>query len=372
MSKCLRGRSKGRGGMKEDVKVETKELGARRQQIKTRELLPTRESYKDSLSRMDWFLLESYRRGKYGTGLGNGDIYLLNKYSRRIKRLSGHKGLITSLLVLKRGNGGGFKYREGKLASGSYDKCIKIWDLRRERLEVTLHLHNDWVISLCSLPGDRVASSSMDQTVLIWKQDTYEQISLIPFLDIGHPISLIFANISNMLVDVSTKESCKLYSCNLNTYLPVREYTPQTTYPTRQSRSLRKLLCLQPLGWIVLKKDKGLICFQLNDPAASLLAPDTVYSNEEISLLHAIDNETGRICIGTGRGSIVIWDIFESGRGFVKRMKIFDGQIEYAASIGNTLLLGSNKVLRLIDWRLEICYARTSLPYPLSELIIIN
>ncbi len=58
------------------------------------------------------------------------------------------------------------------LASGSYDKTIRIWDLSTGRTSRTLTGHTDDVWSLSFSPdAKRLASASQDQTVRVWNAD---------------------------------------------------------------------------------------------------------------------------------------------------------------------------------------------------------
>ena len=56
----------------------------------------------------------------------------------------------------------------GRLASGSSDKTIKVWELATGACVATLEGHEDTVFSLAVLEGGRLASGSFDQTVNVW------------------------------------------------------------------------------------------------------------------------------------------------------------------------------------------------------------
>jgi WD40 repeat protein len=62
-----------------------------------------------------------------------------------------------------------------KLASGSLDKSIKIWDLKTGQMLKTLHVDRSWGIHSLALLHDKfVASISFDNTVDIWNLDSGE------------------------------------------------------------------------------------------------------------------------------------------------------------------------------------------------------
>ena len=75
-----------------------------------------------------------------------------------LQTLQGHTGYVWSICVMD-GN---------RLASGSYDNTIKIWDTSTGGCLQTLQGHTGSVFSVCVMDGNRLASGSNDRTVKIW------------------------------------------------------------------------------------------------------------------------------------------------------------------------------------------------------------
>ena len=49
---------------------------------------------------------------------------------------------------------------DGRLASGSYDNTIRLWDVKTGAETARLEGHSDSVDALCALPDGRLASGS--------------------------------------------------------------------------------------------------------------------------------------------------------------------------------------------------------------------
>ena len=76
---------------------------------------------------------------------------------------SGHTSDVYSVVILS----------ENRLASCSFDKSIKIWNLSRLTCEQTLTGHTSVVYSLVVLSENRLASASADHSIKIWDLSTF-------------------------------------------------------------------------------------------------------------------------------------------------------------------------------------------------------
>jgi WD40 repeat protein len=83
-----------------------------------------------------------------------------NGWSACLQTLEGHSNGVTSVA---------FSHDSARLASASYDKTVKIWDVSNGACLHTLEGHSDWVNSVAfSHDSARLASASDDSTVKIW------------------------------------------------------------------------------------------------------------------------------------------------------------------------------------------------------------
>jgi WD40 repeat protein/predicted Ser/Thr protein kinase len=98
---------------------------------------------------------------KLASGSSDKTIKIWNVNTGRLRyTLAGHTEEVASIAYSPDGR---------KLASGSYDNTIKVWNSRTGRLLYTLTGHEDWVNFVAFNPnGNILASASNDKTIKLW------------------------------------------------------------------------------------------------------------------------------------------------------------------------------------------------------------
>ncbi len=66
---------------------------------------------------------------------------------------------------------------DGRLASGSDDKTIRLWDAKTGQELTRLEGHANWVGALAVLPDGRLASGSYDNTIGLWDVKTGQELA---------------------------------------------------------------------------------------------------------------------------------------------------------------------------------------------------
>jgi WD40 repeat protein len=85
-------------------------------------------------------------------------------WSPALQTLEGHSDFVRSVVFSPDGT---------KLASGSADGTVRVWDMATGQVEHTLEGHSDWVWSVAFAPdGSKLASGSDDRTVRVWDMTT--------------------------------------------------------------------------------------------------------------------------------------------------------------------------------------------------------
>jgi WD40 repeat protein len=95
--------------------------------------------------------------------------------------LKGHRGEICALSMLP----------DGRLASGSRDNTIKLWNIHRGLCEATLEGHSELVMGFFHLPDGRLGSYGNDGTIRAWNvEDGTHEVIRIGMGKIGSAIVL--------------------------------------------------------------------------------------------------------------------------------------------------------------------------------------
>ena len=99
-----------------------------------------------------------------------------------------------------------------RLASGSIDKTVRLWDLANKDKWITLQKHTGWVNVLAFSPnGKMLASGSTDKTVQLWDTATGESLMTLT----GHPsgiTALAFAPDANTLASGSADGTIRFWN----------------------------------------------------------------------------------------------------------------------------------------------------------------
>ena len=136
-----------------------------------------------------------------------------------INTFSGHTDWICSICFSPDGR---------KMASGSWDKSIKIWNVSTGSLISTLTGHTEMVNSISFSPdGNYLASGSGDSTVILWDINYNYPKKVIK----GHKDgvnSVCFSPDGSMIASGSKDSTIKLW--NVNTYAEIKRFTGHSNY----------------------------------------------------------------------------------------------------------------------------------------------
>jgi len=106
--------------------------------------------------------------GRLASGSDDETVRLWNlKTGAELARLEGRGGGVRALAVLP----------DGRLASGSDDKTVRLWDLKTGTEVGRLEGHGSRVHALAVLPDGRLASGSYDMTVRLWDPKTGAELA---------------------------------------------------------------------------------------------------------------------------------------------------------------------------------------------------
>ena len=154
---------------------------------------------------------------RLASGSNDNSIKIWNLNSGEcIKTLNGHTSVVRSLQLLA----------NNRLASGSDDKSIKIWNLDSGECLKTLSGHTNYIYSLHLLAKNRLASGSNDNLIKIWNLDSGECIKTLT----GHTSAVWSLQLcaNNRLASGSNDNSIKIW--NLDSGECLKTLTGHTSY----------------------------------------------------------------------------------------------------------------------------------------------
>ena len=124
------------------------------------------------------------------------------KSGKEIRTLEGHSSRVSSVAFSPDGS---------RIASGSYDHTIKIWDAKSGKEIRTLEGHSSRISSVAFSPdGSRIASGSDDQTVRIWDAKVGKEIRTLG----GHSsgvFSVAFSPDGNRIASGSDDQTVRIW-----------------------------------------------------------------------------------------------------------------------------------------------------------------
>ena len=108
-----------------------------------------------------------------------------------------------------------------KLASGSKDKTVRLWDTNTNEELAILQKHTGWINALAfSADGKQLASGCTDKTVNLWDTDTGELIATFTE-HLNGIVALSFSPDGSMLASGSTDGTIKFWNTETKDLLPI-------------------------------------------------------------------------------------------------------------------------------------------------------
>ncbi len=135
-------------------------------------------------------------------GFDNGDINIYNYNDKTVfSTLKGHQEMVRDLLQIS----------DNLLASSSFDKNVRIWDLTTNSCKFILQGHISYVYGLKLITPDLLASGSYDQKIKLWNlKDGTENRTLV-----GHSgvinLAVDLINNGQTLISGSRDKTIKLW-----------------------------------------------------------------------------------------------------------------------------------------------------------------
>ncbi len=120
--------------------------------------------------------------GRLALGTRDGAIAIWNPKTNKTEfTLPGHSGAVTALAVMA----------DGLLVSGGWDKAVKIWNIETAKLHITLEGHINQIRALAVFADNRVVSASMDGAIKLWNLEKLDNVKVRTFNDNNKPVNAL-------------------------------------------------------------------------------------------------------------------------------------------------------------------------------------
>lgn len=129
-------------------------------------------------------------------------LYDFNNFSKA-RYLIGHSDEVSSMCLLS----------NGKLASGSKDKTIRIWNINSQVCEITLKGNESKVVSIIQLSDQSLLSACSDGAINMWDAEFGHKLCVLNKTKIN---AITFIKISDEIFFSSSKESIDIWKIKKN------------------------------------------------------------------------------------------------------------------------------------------------------------
>jgi WD40 repeat protein len=221
---------------------------------------------------------------------------------------------------------------DGRLASGLEDGTIRIWDLPSGIETTKLKGHSSWVLALAVLPSGCLASGSDDKTIRIWDATSGAEIGLLK----GHggPVNALASLPDGRLVSGSDDQTIRIWD-------PAKGVELSRCHG--HDGAVKALACVPPGGVVSGSSDGTARLWNLAGEY-----PELVSDHDEVWALAPLS--AGRIASGSRSGIIRIWDDVKGTE--VARLQGHNGLVQALAIMASGHLVSGSEDATLRLWDL--------------------